>query len=31
MPVPMIMIAAICAIRFTKFPAVRKFELRAWK
>ncbi len=31
MPMPMTAVAAICAIRLTKLPAVRKFELRSWK
>ena len=28
---PITITAEACAIRFTKFPAVRKFELRDWK
>ena len=31
MPMPMIVIAAIWANRFTKLSAVRKWELRDWK
>jgi len=30
-PMPMIAYGAICTTRFTKFPAVRKLSLRAWK
>ena len=31
MPMPMIVTADICAIRFTKLPAVMNWEFRAWK